>query len=62
MPGSIADVEKDGEFDARTVTGTMCEATPMPQPRIGHTGQKYQAPAVRPTTSHTVNTMTTIAR
>ena len=34
----------------------------MPAPRMGQIGQKYQAPAVRPTASHTVSTMTTIAR
>ena len=27
----------------------------MPAPRIGQIGQKYQAPAVRPTASHTVS-------
>jgi hypothetical protein len=43
-------------------TGIAWETTPMPAPRIGQIGQKYQAPAVRPTASHTVSTMTTIAR
>jgi len=27
------------------------EATPMPQPMIGHTGQKYHPPPPRPTAS-----------
>lgn len=31
--------------------GTACEMTPMPQPRMGHTGQKYQPPPPRPTAS-----------
>jgi hypothetical protein len=43
-------------------TGIAWEARPMPAPRIGQIGQKYQEPAVRPTASHTVSTMTTIAR
>jgi hypothetical protein len=38
------------------------EARPMPAPRIGQIGQKYHAPAVRPTAIQTVSTMTTIAR
>jgi hypothetical protein len=29
---------------------------------MGQIGQKYQAPAVTPTASHTASTMTTIAR
>ena len=33
----------------------------MPAPRIGQIGQKYQEPVPRPTASHTVNTMTTMA-
>jgi hypothetical protein len=32
-------------------TGTAWDTTPMPMPRIGHTGQKYHAPAVTATTS-----------
>lgn len=43
-------------------TGTAWETRPMPAPRIGQIGQKYQAPAVSPTANHTVSTMTTIAR
>jgi hypothetical protein len=35
---------------------------PIPAPRMGQIGQKYHAPAVRPTASHTVSTITTIAR
>ena len=42
--------------------GSAWPTTPMPAPRIGQIGQKYQAPAVSPTASHTVSTMTTIAR
>ena len=42
--------------------GNAWPMTPMPAPRIGQIGQKYQAPAVRPTASQTVSTMTTIAR
>ena len=35
-------------------TGSAWPRTPIPAPRIGQIGQKYQAPAVRPTASHTV--------
>ena len=42
--------------------GNAWPMTPMPAPRIGQIGQKYQAPAVRPTASQTVSTMRTIAR
>ena len=43
-------------------TGIACAANPMPAPRIGQMGQKYHAPAYRPTASQTESTMTTIAR
>ena len=44
------------------VMGMAWPSTPMPAPRIGHTGQKYQEPPDRPTASHTVSTTTTISR
>ncbi len=71
LPSNVTPSHEGGRFHARRLvqgvgrasrTGMAWDTTPMPAPRIGQIGQKYQAPAVSPTASHTASTITTIAR